>query len=129
MRIREVIGACLLMTWLVLANEPAQADVFRCTDREGKVSYQSQPCLEAHETRRLELAHSDAVPSAPARQPTYRRPISNRHTGSASNGWGIFTLDGSIDVPAPSAPEPAPAPRITPQRVTGPQPPVLRDKR
>lgn len=50
----------------------ATANVYRCTDAQGKVTYQAQPCVDNGASRKLEVEQRSAPPPpppAPARRP------------------------------------------------------------
>lgn len=97
-------AACSSLVVLVLMPHAVRADVLRCTGRDGKVSYQSQPCPDARETRRLDLAPDDAGRAASARAQAVRQALPDRNAAARSGEWSILTLDGSLDASAPSAP-------------------------
>jgi hypothetical protein len=106
----KALAAGLLLIGLMLAGTPARADVFRCTDRGGKISYQSLPCPEAHAAKRLELGQGETARTVPAKPPTPSATAVHLSRERASSGWGIVFLDDAMDLPAPAAaPTPAPA--------------------
>lgn len=127
----KTLAAGLLLIGLILAGTPARAEVFRCTDRAGKISYQSQPCPEAHEARRLELGQGQAARPAPAKPPTASGTALLPSRGAPS-GWGIIFMDDAMDLPAPAA-APAPAPAAVsespPSRTVRPASASLLSKR
>jgi hypothetical protein len=101
----KALAAGLLLLGLTLAVTPARADVLRCTDREGKVSYQSLPCPEAHASRRLELGQGETARTVSAKPPPPSATALHLSRERATSGWGIVFLDDAMDLPAP-----APAP-------------------
>lgn len=106
----KALATGLLLIGLTLAGTPARADVFRCTDRGGKTSYQSLPCPEAHAAKRLELGHGETARTVSAKPPPPSATALHLSRERASNGWGIVFLDDAMDLPAPAAaPTPAPA--------------------
>jgi len=56
----------IALTSLLLALPMlAAANVYRCTDAQGKVTYQAQPCADAADGRKLEVEQRSAPPAPP----------------------------------------------------------------
>lgn len=95
----------LLVTGLALtvsSTAQAQSSVYRCTDAQGKVSYQAQPCADAAKGRRVELDTRYVGGQPQARPEPLLDGAAPPPTGPASE------VAGAAEPPPPPRPAPPP---------------------
>lgn len=95
---RQAAGPVWVGLSVALTVLPAQAQVYKCADSAGRVTYQAQPCPDKSVGQQV----SGEKPAAAAPPPERAAP--RRTPGQA--GWSIATEDGAVAAPAPSPRQP-----------------------
>ncbi|MEJ6004880.1 DUF4124 domain-containing protein [Paucibacter sp. AS339] len=95
----------------------AQANVYRCVDAEGKVSYQAQACANAQAGQRMDV--KGGTDTSTSRNKTV--PPNSRGNSEA---WNLPFSPSELAQPAPRA-MPAPSASPAPTRGTPNQPPAM----
>lgn len=87
---------------LLLTAGTAQATVYRCTDAQGAVTYQAQPCADASPGRRLE---ADSRPAAAPRDTAREAPPPDGRAAPGARGPAADARTGQRVLAPASAPQ------------------------
>ena len=98
----------------LLAAESVQAEVYRCADAAGKVTYQAQPCPDSNVSKPVNIGAA-APQGAPRPAPSVQRQ-------AGSPAWRIVAEDGPLSAPTRAAPPAAFATPAGQPRVLEPAP-------